>query len=334
MKFLLALTLSGLALAQGRLPNVHDQGIVIRHGGCPGACDDLGARDPWVYKSGNLFYMTYDGASSSGWFASLATSAGGRHWSKAGTVLKAGAGHPDSASASYGTTFYAASKYTNRWIMYYLGTPNYSDPANKIPTFPYLTLEAESNSPWGPWTKHYEKQPFATVAGTYYSLTASPGQIIERDGEYFMFFSASAIVNGKVKRTIGIARSLDLIRWDIDSSPVVPPDEQIENSSLYYDRIRRTWYLFVNHVGTDASGVKYTDSVRVYYSTYLLHWNALQKRTVLDYVNTIGHYKCVGLPSVTPVGRQLFVFYDTPGGSSISHMGRDIGLATIDLPLK
>jgi hypothetical protein len=239
----------------------------------------------------------------------------------------------DSGSASYGTTYYASDKYTDRWIMYYLGTSNVSDPINKIPSLPFLTLEAESNRPGGPWVKNYDKSPFSPAANTYYSASASPGMIIKQNGEHFMFFSSSTIVGGKIERTIGLARSLDLIRWQIDSSPILPIEEQIENASLYYQPSNTTWYLFTNHVGIDENGVEYTDSIWVYWSKYLLFWNPIHKAVVIDRSNTTEHYKCIGLPSVITTGRELYVYYDSPGRDSISHMGRDVGLAVVDLPI-
>jgi hypothetical protein len=36
---------------------------------------------------------------------------------------------------------------------------------------------------------------------------------------------------------------------------------------------------------------------------------------------------------VIQVGNRLAIFYDAPGGASTSHLGRDIGLAWLDLPL-
>jgi len=32
-------------------------------------------------------------------------------------------------------------------------------------------------------------------------------------------------------------------------------------------------------------------------------------------------------------GKRLAVFYDAPGDDSMSHMGRDVGLAWLELPL-
>ena len=54
---------------------------------------------------------------------------------------------------------------------------------------------------------------------------------------------------------------------------------------------------------------------------------------VLDGQNCTWSKRCVGMPSVVPVGDRLALFYDAPGGDSISHMGRDIGQAWFDLPL-
>ena len=39
------------------------------------------------------------------------------------------------------------------------------------------------------------------------------------------------------------------------------------------------------------------------------------------------------MPSVIKVGKRLAVLYDAPGGDSISHMKRDVGLAWLELPL-
>jgi hypothetical protein len=39
------------------------------------------------------------------------------------------------------------------------------------------------------------------------------------------------------------------------------------------------------------------------------------------------------MPSVIVVGKRLAIFYDAPGGNSTSHMGRDLGLAWLELPL-
>ena len=53
---------------------------------------------------------------------------------------------------------------------------------------------------------------------------------------------------------------------------------------------------------------------------------------MLDHENT--GLDCVGMPSVVPVGDRLAIFYDAPEPGSTSHMGRDIGLAWLPLPLK
>ncbi len=68
-----------------------DQGPVLRHGDGPNRCDILGARDIWAYKSGDTYYMHYDGAGPKGWLACLATSKDLVHWQKKGPVLDFGA---------------------------------------------------------------------------------------------------------------------------------------------------------------------------------------------------------------------------------------------------
>ena len=82
-------------------------------------------------------------------------------------------GEMDSASASYGTTFWDGTM----WHMYYLGTPNSSPAPDRVPWFPYTTMKAKAPAATGPWTKQQDVTPFKPKHGTYYSDTASPGAI-------------------------------------------------------------------------------------------------------------------------------------------------------------
>ena len=52
----------------------------------------------------------------------------------------------------------------------------------------------------------------------------------------------------------------------------MPPEEQIENSSLYFEPANQTWFLFTNHIGLE--GLEYTDAVWVYWTKDLNRWNA------------------------------------------------------------
>ena len=307
----------------------HDQGVVLKHGDGPDDCDSLGARDLWVFKTGNTFAMHYDGAGPKGWLSCLATSFDLSHWALQGPVLDFGKpGEPDSASASYGTTYYDG----RQWHMFYLGTPHTSPPPDRIPAFPYQTMKATSKSPYGPWIKHPEVVPFRCVPNTYYDVTASPGQIIFSQGEYMMFFSAASEDAKGTHRTIGIARTKDLNgSWKIDAQPIVPPAEQIENTSLYFEPTNQTWFLFTNHIGLE--GYEYTDAIWTYWTKNLNHWDPSHKAIVLDGNNCTWSQKCIGLPSVIKLGNKLAVLYDAPGGMSKSHMNRDIGLAWLSLPL-
>jgi len=314
----------GRPLASLRL-EARDDGVVMRHGDGLGGCDILGARDVWVYEADGTYYMHYDGAGPKGWLACLATSTDLVHWVKKGPVLDFGApGEEDSGSASYGVTYFDGTV----WHMFYLGTPNTSPAPDLVPSFPYVTMKAKGMTPAGPWTKQKDVIPFRTKPGTYYSDTASPGHIIKKGDEYLMFFSAS------MKRTIGIARTKDLDgSWALDPAPIVSPEEQIENSSLYFEPSNQVWFLFTNHIGLEAGGSEYTDAVWVYWTKDLDTWDASDKAVVLDGKNCTWSSKCIGLPSVVRVGDRLAIVYDAPGGESTSHMKRDIGLAWLDLPL-
>jgi predicted GH43/DUF377 family glycosyl hydrolase len=306
-----------------------DQGVVLRHGDGPSGCDAHGARDLWVYEDRGTYYMNYDGAGPTGWLACLATSGDLVHWTKKGPVLSLGApGEPDSASASYGTTY----NDNGAWHMFYLGTPHASGPG-RVPSFPYLTLAARGSSPAGPWVKQRDVVPFAPRPGTYYDTTASPGQIVKQGADYLMFFSASG--RSPLRRTIGIARTRDLDGpWQVDAAPIVPPAEQVENTSLYYEASIKTWFLFTNHIGLAPGRGEYTDAVWVYWSRTLDHWNPDDKAVVIDGRNCKWSPVCIGLPGVVRRGNRLAVLYDGPGGSSSDHMNRDIGLAWLGLPLR
>jgi predicted GH43/DUF377 family glycosyl hydrolase len=271
--------------------------------------------------------MHYDAAGPKGWLSALATSKDLIHWEKRGTILNLGNNNePDSKSASYGTTYFDGKK----WHMFYLGTPNVTPAPDRIPSFPYMNMKAESKLPAGPWIKKKNIVPFRPRENTFYSSTASPGFIVKNNDEYLMFFSAADFA---IKRTICIARTKSLeASWQIDPLPVVPPEEQIENSSLYYEETNKTWFLFTNHVGIGKEG-EYTDAVWVYWSRDLNKWNPVNKAIVIDGQNCKWSHRCIGLPSVIKYRNRLAVFYDAPGDNSVSHMRRSIGLAFLNLPL-
>jgi predicted GH43/DUF377 family glycosyl hydrolase len=312
--------------------NAQDHGIVLRYGDGPDQCDILGARDVWVFKADCTYYMHYDAAGPKGWLSSLAVSKDLVHWEKRGPILDFGkTGEDDAAGACYGVTFYDDHK----WHMYYLGTPNASNPPDLIPSFPYLTMKAKGSSPAGPWIKQKNVIPFRTKPDTYYSLTASPGHVIKNGDEYLQFFSSTTRTpeSQYVQRTLGVARTEDLDgSWTIDPKPMVPIEEQIENSSIYYEKSNETWFLFTNHIGVEE-GNEFTDAIWVYWSKDLNTWDPRNKAIVLDGENCSWSETCIGLPSVVEVDNRLALFYDAPGGTGTSHMKRNVGLAWLDLPL-
>lgn len=313
--------------------NPEDQGVVLRHGDGPGECDKYGARDVWVFEAGGQYYLHYDAAGPRAWLTALATSRDLVHWEKKGPVLDLGpAGSEDSASASYGVTFHDRGW----WHMFYLGTPNTSPAPDRVPSFPYLTMKARSQGPAGPWVKQGGVTPFRPTPGSYNSVTASPGHIVRHRGEYLMFYSAATVdpKSRKTRRTLALARTRVLNGpWQTAPEPILPLDEQIENSSLYFEASNRTWFLFTNHVGIQK-GREYTDAIWVYWSKDLEHWDARNKAVVLDPSNCRWTRHVIGLPSVVRVKNRLAILYDGLAEDSLSHMRRDVGLAWLALPLK
>jgi hypothetical protein len=119
----------------------------------------------------------------------------------------------------------------------------------------------------------------------------------------------------------------------VQAEPILPPEEQIENSSLYYEPKNKTWFLFTNHIGINDGKQEFTDAVWVYWSKDLDRWDPEDKAVVLNGRNCSWSKNCIGMPSVLKMDKHLAVFYDAPGGDSIEHMNRDIGLAWLDFPL-
>jgi predicted GH43/DUF377 family glycosyl hydrolase len=301
--------------------------------------DQLGARDPWVWEHNGVYFMHYDAAGPSGWLAALATSIDGENWEKHGPVLSLGkAGEVDSGSASYGTVFFDGAD----WHMFYLGTPNAARDGYLTPSFPYATLKASAPSPYGPWLKQRGVRPFVPEEGSWYDDTASPGQVIRYADGFVMLFSAATTIDGQIKRTLGLAHTDDLAgTWTVDAEPLLPLDEQIENSSLYFEEESGLWFLFTNHVGvaTDKAAVspqgspEYTDAIWVYWSDDPTNWNRENRAVVLDSKNSEWSPRVVGLPSVLVLGDKLAIYFDGSTRDAIDHGLRDVGVAFLDLPL-
>ncbi|MFD1143623.1 hypothetical protein ACFQ4C_21020 [Larkinella insperata] len=309
-----------------------DEGIVLRYGDGPDSCDTYGAREAVVNRDNGRYYLFYDGAGKQGWIACLAESQDLRTWTKRGLLLELGQpGRNDAKSASSPWVI----KENDTWHMFYVGTPNTTPPPNRIPAFPYLTMKAQSHSLAGPWKKQYEVVALPPKENSYYTVTSSPGYIVKYDDEYLQFFSGATQEGKIIKRTLGIARTRDLnASWKIDENPLFPLDEQIENSSVFFDAQTQTWYLFTNHIGITEKGSEYTDAIWVYWTKNINQWQAEDKAVVLDASNSVWAKGAIGMPTVIQVGNRLALLYDAAEGNSLSHMNRSIGLAWLELPLK
>ena len=309
-----------------------DEGIVMRYADGPDSCDTYGAREAVLNKEGDTYYLFYDGAGKDGWIACLAESRDLRSWTKKGPILTLGpVGKNDSKSASSPWVI----KEKNTWHMFYVGTPNTTPPPYRIPAFPYLTMKAKSQSLAGPWEKQYDVIPLPPKENSYYTVTSSPGFVVRYKKSYLQFFSGATQEGKIVKRTLGIARTDDLNKsWIIDEKPIFPPDEQIENSSVFFDEPTKTWYLFTNHIGINEKREEYTDAIWVYWSKDINKWDAANKAVVLDGKNCNWSQGAIGMPTVLKVGNKLAMLYDASEGKSTSHMRRNIGLAWIELPLR
>ena len=313
-----------------------DQGVIFRHGSGPAGCDAGGAREASMVFYNETFHLFYDGAEwNVGWLACLATSRDLQTWKHHGPVFQLGeAGRPDSHTATSPWFLHE----NDLWHAYYVGCQKTTPAPDCIPYAPYVTCKAEARELAGPWIKRYDVIPVTAEPGTYYGETASPGFVFRYQDRIWMFFSAAegVICNSdvNVKRSLGLASASHPDGpWTVSEQPIVPMDEQIENSSLYFEPANNTWFLFTNHIGINETGMEYTDAIWVYWSKDPTVWDPDQKAVVLDGENCTWAKECIGMPSVVPVQNRLALFYDAAPGSSVSHMDRDIGLAWLPLPL-
>lgn len=323
--------IDGRPLATSRIV-CKDEGIVLRHGDGPDSCDTYGAREAVINKEGDNYYLFYDGAGKDGWIACLAESKDLRNWTKRGPILTLGPeGKNDSKSASSPWVI----REEDTWHMFYVGTPNTTPPPYRIPAFPYLTMKAKATSLAGPWTKQYDVIPLPPKDSSYYTVTSSPGFVVKNGNEFLQFFSGATQDGKIVKRTLGIARTKDLDKsWKIDPKPIFPLDEQVENSSIFFDDKTKTWYLFTNHIGINEKREEYTDAIWCYWTKNLDKWDPADKAIALDGKNCSWAKGAIGMPTVIKIGDRLALLYDAAEGNSTSHMHRNIGLAWMDLPLK
>ncbi|QYM78434.1 hypothetical protein K0B96_14185 [Horticoccus luteus] len=326
----------GRPSAQLRLA-ARDQGVIFRHGEGPAQCDMLGAREANVFLEDGVYHLFYDGAGPRGWLVCLATSRDLVHWERHGPLLDFGSpGSPDSATATSPWVIHDGTQ----WRMFYVASPNASPAPDYIPSFPYLTLTATAPRLAGPWTKHYDVRPFVPQPGTWHSLTASPGFVLREGGEYLQYFSSTTdSPAGIYQRTLGLARTRDLAgSWTIDPEPLFPVNEQVENTSVYFEPTNGLWFLFTNHVASErrADGTigEWCDAIWVYWSRDPRRWDQHQKAIVLDRHNCTWSQRSIGMPSVLPIDGRLALFYDGNHGEISTNMQRDVGLAWLDLPLR
>ncbi|VXB25899.1 Glycoside hydrolase family GHnc [Burkholderia sp. 8Y] len=322
--------------ASYRLP-IADYGVILPHGTAPDGSDKEGARDPFVFADNGTYYLHYDGSSGTGpWNVVEATSKDLLSWTVKGNIIPLGVpGELDVDCVCYGVTMFDGKQYQ----MYYTASTTQTPAPSIVPLAPYTTMKAHASTLAGPWVK--DGAPFSPQAGTYYADTASPGQIVKNGNEYLQFFAAAQRVDGKLLRTIGVARAPTMAGpWTVDPKPVLPQAEQLENASLYFQQSSGQWFMFVNHVGLSPDGTReFSDAAWVYWTKDLNLWKASDKAVVIDGQSSKWAKAVIGLPTVIEKDGKLAVIYDgsataTNMPSIDDNLRRDLALSWINLPIK
>lgn len=305
-----------------------DIGPVLLHGDGVNNSDINGAREAIVTRVGNEFIMHYDGCDLDGWRACRAVSSDLVTWTKEGPILELGV--PGEVDAGCACSPWMIED-GGIWHMFYLATATTTPPPELIPSGTYLTRVARASSAYGPWIKQNGYAPFDPQPNTYYSIGTPPGFVLQYNGEWLQFFTAG----GLGTRTIGLARTNNLGgAWTIDSNPLLSIDQQIENSSLYFEPANGLWFLFTNHVGLAHRGFEYTDAVWVYWSDDPTNFDSKNRAVVVDATTSSWSKAVIGMPSVVPFAGRLALLYDGNSDRNHGHMRRDIGLTFLDLPLQ
>lgn len=307
---------------------------VLRHGG-KGDDDVNGAREPFLFAHGGKYYLHYDGNGPDRWCCCLAVSDDMIRWEKRGRMLTPGGeGEKDRAGACYGPTFY----FEGKWHLYYVAVERTSGPPWFVPALPYRTGLAVADSPEGQWTKvSTEIIPLGEPGSWNEGCVCAP-YVLKVNGTYYAFYSGSNF-GPPYRRTIGLAAApTPRGPWTHFPEPLLPPEEQLENPFLYFEPVCGLWFMFVNHVGRDGSGAEYTDSVLVYWSPSLTEWNPEDKAVVADASNVPWAPQAIGLPAGLAAGGKLWIAFDASSGTIRenfgSHMRRDIGMCSFQLPLR
>ena len=257
-------------------------------------------------------------------------------WTVKGNIIPLGKHNElDTNCVCWGVTLFDGVQY----LMYYTGSNKQTPAPEIIPLAPYTTLQAHARTLAEPWIK--DGTPFLPKPGTYYSDTASPGAVVQNGNEFLQFFAAAQNIDGKMMRTIGVARAPSMAGpWSVKALPLLPQTEQIENASLYFQPSSKQWFMFVNHIGLASDGIReFADAIWVYWSNDLNSWSPAQKAVVMDGASSKWSKAAIGLPTIIEKDDKLAVIYDgsktaTNLPTLSDNLYRDIALAWIQLPIK
>jgi hypothetical protein len=76
--------------------------------------------------------------------------------------------------------------------------------------------------------------------GSYHQDVVIPSQIVKNGGEYLLFFRVRKITVATSAQSVSQERKDLQGEWSIATEPALPVDEQIENSSLFYQSLTKT----------------------------------------------------------------------------------------------
>ena len=316
---------------------------IIEHGNAPEKCDLRGARDCFLFKDKEIFYLYYDAASEKSWGCCLARSTNLEKWELLGRVSFFGKGIHEEG-AGYGPVH----KFSNNYYMYYLSFIHIGEMG--VPGFPYLTGLAVAKHPAGPWEK-IATEPLIPLGnkGEPDSVCACAPHVHFINGKYRAFYSAQT-TEPEILRGVGLATAEHPEGpWKKTPQPIIPGTEQVENPMLYYEQKLDLWFLWANRVISHPKfgskrrenswhAADYTDAIVVYWSKKFDRWDINNKSIALDNKSVKWVKGPIGLPGICIHNNKLYVVFDgckNPISRDLEniHYNRDIGIAFYNLPL-
>jgi predicted GH43/DUF377 family glycosyl hydrolase len=335
LSFLSAFCLFNLPIVEARVPNMlpsfthyvnASEGSALRQPviscGDEGTPMNGGVRDASCIKIGSYFYLavtaysTTDGANQA--TICLYNSTDKIHWNLMGIILQS-------------PNFYCIDPYffddaVNNKLYLFFGTGN--ETSGGVPTLPEFISVATCTdiTNTAAWAMYNDGAPIISpgfhpgiddLAVTSPCVFQPPNRT-----DYVMYY---AVQQDWHSRGICYSTSTNLVNWTFGGL-LIPEDQQVENPTVWYDKIQKLYFMGVNFVDPQ---IEATVKNLIYFSDSYLSWNTSDSFTFFSAGSSGWDSVVCGSMAmyINESGVLCNVWYD--GGNMYSHFNHEIGLITV-----